>query len=195
MHDARAIANFFIEQAERAFVRDVNAQKLNSLVYFAQGWHLALFGAPVVDSPMLAMQDGIQVKSLIQPLESYGIKTVSEPIRDLNMDPMTSGRMMLETVRVDDMGRASRIMTMTWKAYGKLGSYDLYKALSVDGSPWDIAWNGRDNLAQHEVEIPNANIQQWFQELAEKNRKRTQAPDLESTQEIVVSRKSPKSAE
>lgn len=191
MHDARAIANFFIDQAGKAFVRDVNAQKLNSLVYYAHGWHLAMFGTPLVDSPILATQDGVQVKTLAQPLESFGIKTISEPIRDLNMDPMTSGQMMLKTVRVEDAGKAARILSMTWKAYGKLSSYDLYQALAVDDSPWDMTWNRREDLGKHEVTVPDPVIQNWFRELAEKNRKRTQAPDLESTQEIVVSRTIP----
>jgi hypothetical protein len=69
--DAFAIANHMIAQAEQNGM-PMDQMKLQKLLYFAHGWHLALTGTPLVDEPILAGPNGPLVGSVHDALVRMG---------------------------------------------------------------------------------------------------------------------------
>ena len=78
-----------------------------------------------------------------------------------------------------------RVLSITWKAYGKLSGYDLSLVTREQGGPWDLLWND-DERTTDAVPIPNEAIRMWFRELAERNRKVTSAKSVADTQRILI---------
>ena len=65
------VADYFLSLPNESFANF----KLQKLVYYAQGYHLALFGKPLFNEPMVAGEHGAYVDSL---MEKY--KVVKGPI-------------------------------------------------------------------------------------------------------------------
>ena len=62
---AAAVANEFLHLAHRDD-RPITPLKMQKLVYFAHGWHLAITGAPLISEPIQAWQYGPVISSLYQ---------------------------------------------------------------------------------------------------------------------------------
>lgn len=60
-YDARDIANFFLDAAERNQTT-LSITSLLKIIYFAHGWHLAEFGLPLIGQPFEAWQHGPVVR-------------------------------------------------------------------------------------------------------------------------------------
>ena len=52
-YDARAIANFFLDKAGED-KQSLDQMKIQKLVYYANGWHLALRSSPLIDEQVEA---------------------------------------------------------------------------------------------------------------------------------------------
>ncbi|MCC3440188.1 MULTISPECIES: type II toxin-antitoxin system antitoxin SocA domain-containing protein [unclassified Microcoleus] len=72
----REIANYFIWLASQ-FDVEINAYKLQKLVYYAQAWHLAIYGTPLFNADFQAWVHGPVIPDL---LEKYQSQFSWEPI-------------------------------------------------------------------------------------------------------------------
>ena len=54
-YNAIAVANYFIDKAKADGV-PLTHMKLQKLIYFAHGWHLALYGEPLIDEEIQAWE-------------------------------------------------------------------------------------------------------------------------------------------
>src|SRR5258708_4237314 len=73
-----AAANFFLAKGLEDGV-SIDPLKLQKLVYFAHGWHLAVTGKPLIDEYVEAWPYGPVIPSLYHRFKSYG----ADPITDL----------------------------------------------------------------------------------------------------------------
>ena len=76
---ACAIANYFLERAEREPITQMKVQKL---VYFAHGWHLGITQKPLINEQVEAWPYGPVIPSLYQDLKRWGADPITEPIKD-----------------------------------------------------------------------------------------------------------------
>lgn len=76
MAKAQDVARFFIDLGVQQNSTEsgdlVTNLRLQKLLYFAQGWHLARYGVPLFDSDIEAWKFGPVVPSLYQEYKSYG---------------------------------------------------------------------------------------------------------------------------
>src|SRR5208282_4587731 len=70
-YPSMAVANWFIENLSR-----VDPLKLQKLVYFAHGWHLALRDQPLIDELVEAWDYGPVVPSLYHQFKRYGNQSI-----------------------------------------------------------------------------------------------------------------------
>ena len=70
------LANFILslDQSEEA---DITPMKLQKLLYFAHGYHLAVFGNPlIIGEDFEAWKDGPVVKGIYESFSSFGNKHI-----------------------------------------------------------------------------------------------------------------------
>ena len=76
MADVQDVARFFIDLAKRQNDLDrgdmMTNLRLQKLLYFAQGWHLARFGRPLFDASIEAWPYGPVVPEVYRAYKEYG---------------------------------------------------------------------------------------------------------------------------
>ena len=81
MADVQDVARFFIDLAKRQNDLDrgdlMTNLRLQKLLYFAQGWHLARFGRPLFDASIEAWPYGPAVPEAYRAYKEYGREGIS----------------------------------------------------------------------------------------------------------------------
>jgi uncharacterized phage-associated protein len=70
MHDARAVANFFLDRADRRGMR-LTIMTLLKVIYFAHAWHLVKENKPLVAQPFEAWQYGPVNRVVYEQFKGY----------------------------------------------------------------------------------------------------------------------------
>ena len=78
-HTAREIAGYFLANVPDHVGDNLSNLKLQKLLYYAQGGHLALFGEPLFDDAIEAWTHGPVVPSLYHELKAYGAGALPVP--------------------------------------------------------------------------------------------------------------------
>ncbi len=188
MQDALAVANFFIEQAARDEVSDLNVRKLQDLVFCAHGWCLGISKSPLIGADIIANRGGPEIPVVVEHASGYGTKRVAEPLGDMQTSEKTGTPMAVNTPSVPPGHADMKVLNLTWKAYGKLNAFDLSRVTQAVDGPWDQTWNNPERTSGMPLKIPQELILTWFRDFAERNRRRTQAPTVEDTQTIEIGR-------
>lgn len=128
--DLIRVVNEFIDRSLLDGVADLTPLKLLKLVYFAQGWSLALLGRPLFNDPILAWRYGPVVHSLYRRLSHYGKER--EPIQSFLTENEEKYPLMFE-----DGSRQKAVIDETWRVYGRCTGYALVALAHEDGGPWE----------------------------------------------------------
>jgi uncharacterized phage-associated protein len=77
---ANEIADYLIWKAHEhgSFISNLKLQKL---LYYAQGWHIAVFDQPLFTEPLEAWVHGPVVPSIYRRFKSYGFQNIDEAVR------------------------------------------------------------------------------------------------------------------
>lgn len=79
MYNSQQIANYFLSMQEEDAGELMSHLKLQKLVYYAQGFHLAIFDKPLFAESIEAWNYGPVVPSLYQIYKTYGNKPIPSP--------------------------------------------------------------------------------------------------------------------
>ncbi|CAG9932193.1 Panacea domain-containing protein [Candidatus Nitrotoga arctica] len=66
------VADYFLAQQDTESGDTISNLKLQKLVYYAQGFHLAIFDAPLFNEPIAAWTHGPVIPELYQKFKIYG---------------------------------------------------------------------------------------------------------------------------
>ena len=145
-YPAAAIANAFIDMAfEQGFF--LTNLKLQKMVYFAHGWHLALTDQPLIVEEIQSWQYGPVVQLLYNDLRQYGANPVTEKIRT--------------TVEVIQDSEIWNFLHTIYEKYSVFSPYQLIAMTHEPGSPWNQFGAGQNDF---EV-IPNDAIKIYFKKM------------------------------
>ena len=159
-HDARAIANWFLEKAKDQGDKLTN-MKLQKLVYIAHGWNLALFEAPLVEDTIEAWQYGPVIPSLYHEFKLWGSGEIKELAENMFV---RADKIYCVPYNAELNGEEHSLLDEIWKAYGKFSANQLSRLTHKDGSPWHQVWEeGCRNRP-----IPNNVIKAYYKKLAER---------------------------
>lgn len=151
-YPASVIAYAFVEKGieEGQFVTQMKLQKM---VYFAHGYHLAKYGEPLITEKFEAWKFGPVVEDIYQTYKLYG----SDPIMDtffLPKPPRAYRYKPLSETAVD-------AVEYTWKVTKNLSGAQLSQWSHLDGSPWAKIYDAANPSAA----IPEESIREYFQNL------------------------------
>lgn len=197
MHDALAIANYFVQAARAAGLanRDFPPTKVHGLVYLAHGWLLGSAGAPIVNDRIFAGRDGVLVPAL-RDAGCWGTRNVTEPVAVVKMDE-ARGIMVERAPMLNPRDATVSALAWVWKTYGAMTSFAIAEHIKEAGGPWDEVWNDPKRDGEEPRPIPDEAIRKWFRGLSGRREQqgrnsklnRTQRselkPKLEKTQQLL----------
>ena len=154
-----AVANAFITLAGDT---GVSPMKLQKLVYFAHGWHLAINDAPLVSRHFEAWQFGPVIPELYREFKRFGSSNVDCFAKFFN--PLTRKFItpQLPDTRDAAAAQAKDIASQVWNIYGAYSAIKLSNATHKEGTPWAQFYDP----AKSGVIIPDPVIQEYFRSVA-----------------------------
>lgn len=158
-HDALAIANAFLELAERDG-KTVTPLQVQKLVYLAHGWNLAIFGEPLIDEPVEAWPYGPVVPSVYHEFKSFGRGAIDRPAFRVAPGP---GFRVVDVPAPQEQPVAN-LLTKVWEVYRGFSGIELSNMTHVAGSPWSITTDGGRKVDRG-VTIEDETIKSYFEAL------------------------------
>ena len=79
MLTATDIADYFLKKNQPEFGDAISNLKIQKLVYYAQGFHLAMFNTPFFEEDIMAWEHGPVVESLYHKYKEYGSGEIPQP--------------------------------------------------------------------------------------------------------------------
>lgn len=164
MYSARAVANEFLELARREGLY-LDPMKLQKLVYFAHGWHLAVTGKPLLKETIEAWAYGPVVPSLYRALKRFG----GGPIEGLLVlvDRRTNDQEIPRLPEADEQAKA--VVERVWSVHKGLSGIHLANMTHLPGTPWAQLKDASGGEIPRSAQITNESIRQHFLLQASKN--------------------------
>jgi len=174
---SKAVANYFLELAE-AEGKTLDPMKIQKLVYFAHGWHLAITGKPLVDERPEAWTYGPVFPTLYQSFKHYGAGPISQRADNwrFDVDPATgrpttlrrSTPMLDEAADAAAVQIAKEVIRRVWTVYGSWTALQLSQATHVPNGPWDVT--RKENPDRKGTDIDEERIRAFFVAQAQRGR-------------------------
>ncbi|TYC64923.1 DUF4065 domain-containing protein [Stappia sp. BW2] len=155
-YDARAVANFFLSQADE---RDMGLTPMTLLkiMYFAHAWYLVKYDKPLVGQPFEAWKHGPVSRVVYDEVKQYGSAVVSEKLK--KFDPRK-----LEFAYANDSFsmEEEQLLIDVFRYYAQFHAYQLSDLTHEVNSPWDKVWKEAETKAVPGMFISNDMIKEWF---------------------------------
>ncbi|MFN0131232.1 MAG: Panacea domain-containing protein [Phycisphaerales bacterium] len=167
--DTGAVANHFLELGERDGV-PLSSMKLQKILYYAHGWHLALTGEPLLDDSIEAWQYGPVIPSIYHEFKQFG----SRPITSRYTHGVwNDGDVAFVAPRLNECEgnteRAIAICDRVWQQFKDFTALQLSTMTHREGTPWFTVRNKPENVGRKGVDIHDSDISGYFK--AQMNRK------------------------
>ena len=134
------IARYFITCGIDSEEEGISNLKLQKLVYYAQGYHLALYDFPFFDEPIQAWRHGPVCPDVYQKYKSYGAR----PITEHNDEDFT------KTFTKDHLDLLDEV-------YSVFGQFAVWKLRDMTHE--EEPWKNHEALAE---EIPQEEMRLYF---------------------------------
>jgi len=161
-----AVANWFVEN-----MPEVDPLKLQKLIYYAHGWHLALKETPLIDETVEAWDYGPVIPGVYHHFKEYGNTYIPKPA--VTIERRTDGKLWFITPRLPDEDTDTQaFMRKIAETYARYSGLELSADTHRPGTPWAQMrekFPGRKN-----VNIPDDMIQDYFKRLAADGENRSQ---------------------
>ncbi len=144
---ASKVAKYFIWKASKD-KKIITNKKLQKLLYYAQGWHLALKNKPLFEEDIQAWVHGPAIPSIYEQYKRFGFENINIPI---DMSEISS-------LKDDDL------LNEVWKVYGKYDA-EYLETLTHNEEPWQKA---REGLCAGDAStnvITKEELQKYFKSL------------------------------
>jgi uncharacterized phage-associated protein len=165
-YPAKAVANYFINKANKEGDINFTPMKLLKLLYIAHGWNLAIFDKPLIDEPIEAWSYGPVVPAVYHAVKHFGLKVINEPIEDMNVN--SNGQLKLDNYHVNFDKETEALLDKIITTYKQKTGIELSNWSHNKDGPWCTTWNGGRGINQV---ISNEQLKDYFQKLGNGNAK------------------------
>jgi len=169
---ADAVANYFLMLADRE-ERSLDPMKLQKLVYFAHGWHLALTGRPLLSEPIQAWSYGPVIYSIYSEFKKYGDQPITSRAQEIRVenDGVATYEPDIKMENQDlSWGKSvsKAIIERVWALYKDYTGIQLSNLTHTEGTPWLTIKNTfPDGKIPRGINIPNELIKKFFKQKME----------------------------
>ncbi len=148
------VVNCFLQKDFEDDAASITPMKMQKLIYYLHGWHLAITGEPLIAENFQAWQYGPVEEGLYHLLKGYGGNPITEYIKEWGSDWYKS-----YIVSTQDTNFYN-IFNMVYHKYMPFSALQLSTMTHRTGTPWDEARKRGTPI------IENSIIRQYFKELA-----------------------------
>jgi uncharacterized phage-associated protein len=160
-YPSMAVANSILDIAEKKGQK-LDPLKLQKLLYFAHGWHLAFFEKPLIDEEIQAWKYGPVIQTVYDAFKIFGADEIDGPSISYGDG----------TFAIFDIGSADtdrhNLFQEIWKAYGHLSGLELSALSHETDSPWYKVWNTNETKLRY-LSISNEIIADYFKNQLKKS--------------------------
>lgn len=160
-HDARALANHFLQLAKLE-ARPLTHLHIQKILYFGHGYHLAYYNDPLFSQTVQAWKHGPVIPEVYRVFRDYG----KSPITTLA--DTYDEHFECTPYRADLSESTTRYLASVWDAYKGVSPYKLSDLSHAPDGPWAKASAGQDLDANRGVPMPNPMIREYFVRLVQK---------------------------
>lgn len=107
------VANYFLSLVNEDSGDTISNLKLQKLLYYAQGYHLAVFDKPLFPDRIMAWQHGPVVPNVYHHFKEYGNEAIPKPSLDLRDFNKKTRDFLAEVYRVIGQFSAWKLRNMT----------------------------------------------------------------------------------
>lgn len=151
-YPVRHVANCFLQKDFADGKASITPMKMQKLVYFLHGWHLAVTGKPAIADEFRAWQYGPVEENLYHMLKKHRGSPITAYLKEERAGEETA----FVVAKSEEMFH--KVLDMVWHKYGHFSAIQLSAMTHEKGTPWDEVYNHRDDLPA----IPNAMIKEYF---------------------------------
>ena len=153
-----AVANWFVENAS-----DISPLKLQKLIYFAHGWHLALRDQPLIDEYIEAWDYGPVVPSVYHEFKEFGNRPINIPGTTIELSGDTKFRIVTPRLSPESDQSVEALLKKIFEVYGAYSALRLSADTHKVGTPWEETRKLHPN--RKGVDIDDELIQAYFKKL------------------------------
>lgn len=166
MEKSLAIANALIRLAIE-HNKPLTQMKLQKLIFYAHGWHLALLDTPLVDEAFEAWKYGPVIPTVYHEFKNFGLMPINREGTEAVLRNNESIEWVAPRIK-DTTGNVSALLKRIWEVFGVFSGTQLSEMTHAPGTPWS---NAREHYGEDHRHIPidDCEIKQYFKELAENN--------------------------
>ena len=168
-YTAKAVANFFLDLG-KSQNSPITPMKLQKLLYYAQGWCLAIADESLIDEQIEAWKWGPVIRSIYHEFKEFGNSPISRPANATRVT--TEGghlRFACSTPTIesnktdpDNLGFTKALLNKVWEIYGKYTPTQLSNMTHAKGEPWDVVVSQYKGSPPKGTDIPQALIKTHF---------------------------------
>ncbi|MDR1164651.1 MAG: DUF4065 domain-containing protein [Deltaproteobacteria bacterium] len=160
-NSAAAVTNWFIDMNREPRV-DLTRLKVQKLLYFAQGWHLAYFDSPLFEDNIHAWRFGPVVETIYQALKFRGKEEIIKAY--VPGYAFEAGNFRMEdaprlTFASDEI---KSFVESFWGQYSGLPPWHLVTSSHMEGSPWHQVTSSPKYDRYTNSLIPSGLIRSYF---------------------------------
>ena len=133
-YSALSVANYFLGLAQKEEI-GLFLMKLQKLIYFAHGWHLAIYKAPLISDQLEALDYGPVVSSIYHEFKRFGGSLIEGFATDFDWE---ENEITTPRIPMDD-SQTIALLNKVWSVYGKYTSIQLSNLTHEENSAWSLA--------------------------------------------------------
>jgi uncharacterized phage-associated protein len=167
-HSADAIANFFLDRFESNGDR-ITHMKLQKLVYYAHGWHLALADCALIREGVQAWEYGPVVQTLYHEFKEFGNGPITRKATEVRFENLGDMEVFEPSIDTEDSGLrhelVKAVLDRVWEVYARFTPIQLSDMTHAEGTPWWTVTTGAQKKLGYlpkGMTIPDPLIQKWF---------------------------------
>ena len=140
-NSALQVANSILQRSLDEKDKDalISHLKLQKLLYILHGWHLAITDEPAFTDEVEAWAYGPVVRDVYKAFKGCGDKPIG----------ILGGDKTCVAASSDDF--FNKLLSIVWKKYKVLSSFELVNATHARGTPWDWARENDEKIIKNDV--------------------------------------------
>ena len=133
-----SVANYFLSKS-----KIISPLKLQKLIYYAHGWHLAYKENPLINEPIEAWPFGPVVSSIYHEFKDFGSRNINRLASVY--DPGCNSLVQPSISSGDEF--AIKLLDEVLSAYGKIHAIQLSNSTHLSGTPWHKTWTSNGSIS------------------------------------------------
>ncbi|NQS97029.1 MAG: SocA family protein [candidate division Zixibacteria bacterium] len=161
-YEAKAVANYFLDLAWSK-KEEISPMKMQKLIYYAHGWHLAIYDKPLLNELIEAWRYGPVIPSVYHEFKEFGNEQITKYATDFDIENFS-----FNPPHLPEDAKIIPLLKKIWEIYGKFKAIKLSNMTHQPGTPWAETW-GNDGVPEN-TNIEDKLIKKYFVSLARRKK-------------------------